>query len=200
MVCLVSSPSESNILSLLHSYRISEYPSHEIFLDFIKRRSLEWLPEPSNVNQNRKDNTFGFIRRAMNEHMCITPGLTIGISVGTNSFEVPDVQHHHLLGAGLSRKLKCGLKDARKCVTLITNPELSAIRARTLTSAGMKGINVNALASRHTRTRRMDKDDYTRSLLDYFNLNKMRLHHTNGYFINATNIIDIASDNLRYVT
>jgi hypothetical protein len=100
------------------------------------------------------------------------------------------VQHHELLGAGLSRKLECTLKDARKCVTLKPNPELSAIRARTLTSAGMKGIT-----SRHTRTRRMDKDDDTRSLLDHFNLNKMRLHHTN-----ATNIIDIASGSLRYIT
>lgn len=97
--------------------------------------------------------------------------------------------HHKLLQAELSRKLNCGHKDrSKRCLKLITKPVL---RARTPTSAGMKGINDTFDSKRSINA------SHEADIISGFNLNMAMVQSTNAYFINATNILNIARDNLR---
>lgn len=155
------------------------------------RQSLDWLPKPAEMEKNEKLNNFGSLIPSTN-NFCITAGLSIGIAVGVSPSIVPDIPHHLLLRANFSGKLKCGLKrkKRKKCVNILKLPKIPTFRARTPTSAGMNGIQ--AIQSQHS-----SRGVNGWSILKEFGLNKTVMEEINAYFINQTNIVHIATDNLR---
>lgn len=167
------------------------------------RWSLEWFPEPPKIKNSHETNEIGSVLPSINNHLCLSAGLTTGISVGVKTSEVPTMQHQQILNAALSQKLKCGLNDARKCVKLVTDPQFSALRARTITSAGMMGIKStsdsstnSSSSSSHSKIEIFPKKIIT-LLVDNFHLNVDKVRNANQYFTSPTNIVDIASENLR---
>ena len=152
---------------------------------------MDWFPIPAEVKKNEKSNNFGTLIPSANG-ICVTAGLSIGIAVGVSPSIVPDIQHHLLLRANFYGKLKCGLKGKKrkKCLKLLKLPKVPTLRARTLTSAGMNGIQA-------IQTEYVSKKVNDWSILKKFSLNETMIEHTNAYFINKTNIVHIATDNLR---
>jgi hypothetical protein len=77
--------------------------------------------------------------------ICMTPGLTVGMSVGTNDTSVPVESHYDLLHTfgrhDKSPKYNCALsKSARSCIDVLEHKR--AVRSRTPTSAGLKGVGI----------------------------------------------------------
>jgi len=99
---------------------------------------LEWNPLPAGFSVPE----YGMFLPRQSPHVCISAGLTVGVSVGVNENRILRFPHQSLyqkLGA-LQSNSSCG---GSKCLHQLSEPMLGAIRSRTLTSAGMRGIVAN---------------------------------------------------------
>lgn len=102
---------------------------------------IDWTPTPAEQAVN-PHNEFGVFVPKKSPHVCITAGITIGVSIGVEEDQVPRYGHYKLvreLRYG-KNKADCGGVSETKCLRLVATPLLGAIRSRTPTSAGMKGI------------------------------------------------------------
>ena len=97
-------------------------------------KNLEWH---ANDQGSSLLSDLGDIRPVFNSQSCITAGLTIASSPHVNPKDL-EFQHQTLFQHG--RLKGCGLPEKRNCVKLVSKPAVGAIRARTTTSAGMKGV------------------------------------------------------------
>lgn len=114
---------------------------------------MEWNPSSPYFNPN---NDAGLITPIPNFSSCITPGLTIGYAVGTEENDVPHYEHTKIWGEILMkpdamRKRDndpgCGFTKASDCLWVVDEPEFSAFRSRSLTSAGMFNIEASGVPS-----------------------------------------------------
>jgi hypothetical protein len=101
-------------------------------------RHIEWHSD------NVGDAEVGHIKVIKNEKYCVTPGITIGFNV--NNFDVPRFMHQELYES-LENDVSCYDKkvanhsDLGPCLEYVEDFVYYAIRSRTLTSAGMSGVN-----------------------------------------------------------
>lgn len=114
---------------------------------------MEWNPSSPYFNPN---NDAGLITPIPNFSSCITPGLTIGYAVGTEESDVPHYEHTKIWGEILMkpdamRKRDndpgCGFTKSSDCLWVVDEPEFSAFRTRSLTSAGMFNIEASGVPS-----------------------------------------------------
>ena len=109
--------------------------SQQAWMYWCPLNRLEWKPSPP--HSVSKEN--GIFLPIQAPHVCITAGITLGISVGTKEISVPRFPHQSLYKELLGNKIypSCG---GDKCLELLAEPILGAIRSRTPTSAGMRGV------------------------------------------------------------
>jgi hypothetical protein len=106
-------------------------------------RSLDWNPTPQNHSVDPR-NQFGVFVARKSPHVCITPGITLGVSVGVPEFELPRYGHFDLVQklryGGAKKAVQCGTATRSKCLHLLGTPFIGAVRSRTPTSAGMRDV------------------------------------------------------------
>jgi hypothetical protein len=104
-------------------------------------RHIDWSPTPpvDGVNQH---NELGVFVPNKSPHLCISAGITLGVSIGVEENQVPRFGHYELFQKlrGAREKVNCGGGIETKCLQMVAKPFLGAIRSRTPTSAGMRGI------------------------------------------------------------
>lgn len=154
------------------------------------RKSIEWFPLNDTANEETSNNIGSF--KAGKENFCLTAGLTTGIEGGVDKskMSLDPGPHHEILYRARKGKFHCGIKSI-SCVRLLNEYEVDPIRARTVTSAGMKGIKG------HLKDKKNHNDDAVQSYLRDFHLDVTMLQSTNAFYNNKTNIVNIARDNLR---
>jgi hypothetical protein len=105
---------------------------------------IEWHSD------NVGDAEVGSMKVQKIEKYCVTPGITIGFNVNNVNVDVPSFMHHQLYGK-LRNKVSCYDKKVAKhnglgpCLEIVEDFVFYAIRSRTLTSAGMTGVNLDKL-------------------------------------------------------
>ena len=152
---------------------------------------LDWSPTPPFTGHSSEYGIFVPYRTA---HACITAGITLGVSVGQEEKSIPRFMHHKLyqeLGVNKTRAT-CG---SDTCLHMMDKPILGAIRSRTATSAGMRGVKmkVDNEASEHAVS--MDDSHLVTSLEKWFHVNISKMKKVNKYM--QDNMYAIAADNLR---
>ena len=114
---------------------------------------LEWNPSSPFYNPNNDAGLLTFVGPIP---FCVTPGLTIGYAVGTDENDVPHYEHTKIVPEikfkpdHLRRRdniTGCGLIPASDCLWVVNDPEVSAFRSRSMTSAGMLNIGVGGVPS-----------------------------------------------------
>eukprot|EP00978_Attheya_sp_CCMP212_P003812 scaffold8069_cov52-Attheya_sp.AAC.8 len=167
---------------------------------------LEWDPfslDSESLTTNSTDDIYKkFV--PMRSTYCITPGLTLGASVGVSQQSLPRYQHTSVMFQSQQRG-DCGLQPSSQCAVQIADPIISAIRSRTPTSAGMRGVitPTNADSAGNNKKGRLDKlgnapgfMDRLRNTIDYqFGVSFENLLMTAKYV--GDHLVDIVTDNLR---
>ena len=91
------------------------------------------------------DGEYGQLDGEKRTDFCITPGLTIGFSIGTDVKDIPQYGHHELYKKlGNSCKdvnLEAIATDEAPCIGFV-NDFIAAVRSRTETSAGMADVQM----------------------------------------------------------
>jgi len=108
--------------------RFSANDSQVAWFYWCIKKNVDWI--------SFQEGDIGRVINVDNPRFCITPGLTVGFNVGTRFEDVPRVGHHKLYDHIKNRK-GCGGRD---CLQLVIEKNITAIRARTATSAGTKNI------------------------------------------------------------
>lgn len=125
--------------------------------------------------------------------ICMTPGLTSGMSVGTQDSEMPRYSHYDLLNQ-LKRfthnpRNNCGVRGLSiSCLQVL---EEVAVRSRTPTSAGMKNVELSS-ALNYTMEEIEDQWQY---MLHTFGIQRDRAVACNTYI--QQNLVSILLDNLQ---
>jgi hypothetical protein len=113
------------------------------WLYFCSLRHIDWNPHPRD-SKNGKFDYFGLFLPKKSPHVCITAGISVGLSVGVQEHQVPRFSHfdlaRELQKTGPKTKIDCGCGSEGKCLRLLSTPTWGAIRSRTPTSAGMRDI------------------------------------------------------------
>ena len=127
---------------------------------------------------------------------CLTAGLTVGIGPNVPKSRFPSRlgSHAKMLKHAKAQKFYCGKHSKRSlCVQQLARGrhDLHPIRARTITSAGMGGIEVGL------NTNKKHEDHTVQSYMENYHLDKVLLNSINSHYNNQTNIVNIAADNLR---
>jgi len=101
---------------------------------------LAWTPSPPFAITNATQ--YGIILPRRQPYECVTPGITIGLSVGEKQDSFPRFMHHKLYQQIMVHKNHAGCGDTKdNCLRMIKkNPFIGAVRSRTPTSAGMKNV------------------------------------------------------------
>lgn len=125
--------------------------------------------------------------------VCLTPGLTTGLSVGVRESELPFYSHHRLLQQLYqhrnSSKNFCGLQEFNlPCIQVLDM--VLALRARTPTSAGMN----NAIIKEKVKYSIHQSNAQWKVMKKKFGVERRRAVHTNRYILE--NIENILKDNL----
>ncbi len=159
-------------------------------------KNLEWFSDDQGSSLLSNS---GSIKLVFNRQYCITAGLTIVSSPRVDPTEL-NIQHHKLFHLVLLKG--CGLPNKRDCVKLVSKPAISAIRARTLTSAGMKDVGVSSPKAdtalhpslKHEVEILRETERRSSMLLSDFGIEDRRLERVKTYF--EMNGLGIAKDNL----
>lgn len=123
--------------------------------------------------------------------ICMTPGLTSGMSVGIDDSEVPRYSHYDLLNQ-MKRfyrnpRNNCGVHElSTPCLQVL---EEEAVRSRTPTSAGMKNVGIGKL--NYTAE---EIDAQWEYMLETFGVRRERAAAANKYI--HTHLVSILQDNL----
>jgi hypothetical protein len=125
-----------------------------------------------------------------NNNICLTPGLTIGLSVGAKQSQVPSYSHHRLLRQldkhRSNPKNFCGIEQSNlPCIQVLDM--VLALRARTPTSAGMS----NAVIKERVKH---SSSSQWKAMMKKFGVDRQRAVRTNRYIME--NIEAIVKDNL----
>jgi len=123
--------------------------------------------------------------------ICMTPGLTSGMSVGIDDSEVPRYSHYELLKQLKRIKFKpennCGVQKSSKPCLQVLDEE--TVRSRTPTSAGMKNVGIKELE--YTKE---EIETQWKYMLDKFGVRRDRAVIANRHI--HTNLVRILEDNL----
>eukprot|EP00956_Cyclotella_meneghiniana_P038670 scaffold157841_cov101-Cyclotella_meneghiniana.AAC.2 len=120
--------------------RIKEVQAKWIY--WCPHRHIQWNPSTSFYDPN---NDPGMLSVFESPNVCVTPGLTLGLAVGTNETDVPRYEHTHVyweISRGnfktgeLEQQHDCGLIPTTRCAVFVEKPFVSAFRSRAMTSAG----------------------------------------------------------------
>ena len=95
---------------------------------------IKWFADP------RTD--VGEANAIQHSKMCVTPVITVGFPVVTLYGGVPQHEHDGLL-RNIDRNGGCGLPNNSDCLTMVRKFPMMAVRSRTVTSAGMMGIEMD---------------------------------------------------------
>jgi len=117
-------------------YSASKYMMHHKWLYWCSRRHVEWYASPKKLR--------GLVNPVQHEKLCITPGITVGYSVGIMT--VPqydhDVLYKEIQAHGGCHDDNQESHDNMDCIQLVNDLSFVAVRSRTPTSAGMKDIDL----------------------------------------------------------
>ena len=124
--------------------RIQQHNQHETakWIYWCPHRHIQWNPSTSFYDPN---NDPGMLSVFESPNVCVTPGLTLGLAVGTNESDVPRYEHTHVyweISRGnfktgeLEQQHDCGLIPTTRCAVFVEKPFVSAFRSRAMTSAG----------------------------------------------------------------
>lgn len=95
------------------------------------RRHIEW-------HWSLHGSPTGRLDGITHDHLCVTPGLTVGFAKGTSEASVPVFPHHEVAKMLLGDyRRSCGSKD---CLQWVKDTAFAAVRSRTPTSAGMADV------------------------------------------------------------
>jgi hypothetical protein len=154
--------------------------------------SYDWHPtdvvSTLDSTSSRASNDAGLVTK-LKYDLCLTPGLTSGISVGVLASEVPRYAHHLIMKELRGNKNKktniCGKrKTGQFCIQVFD--KVYAIRARTPTSDGMSGVDMLS-ANKGEEIKWND-------LFNIFGIQENRVMIANRHI--DTNLISILKDNL----
>lgn len=162
---------------------------------------------------------------------CITAGLTVGSSVGVLEEDIPRFPHQSIVdrirhpnatvwsssngnrhyrvanhpsrdATGDSDAGNCGLYNRTACLRMVTHPKMGALRSRTPTSAGMKGVvtQENNKPQAHILMEERAKDPKIRASMwkvlgHYFAVTETVATEVNTYV--RDHFVEIVGDNLR---
>jgi len=181
------------------------------------KQYLVWFYEES--KESYHDSLGSVELREMVEDECITPGLTVGMNRFTTYEEVPQYDHNQLYRSIVLNKDNnkknnnqgCGGKSPRECIRFWKDTKdgisLSAIRARTLTSAGMKDIqpqhplDMSWIKNPNPQEEEGQQQEEKSSTLWFilqspsFSISITNIKQTRQYI--HENIVDIAKENLQ---
>lgn len=162
------------------------------WLYWCSRRHVEWHASPT-----KKE---GLVQPMEHEKLCITPGITVGYSVGIT--KVPQYDHDVLYkeiqahGGCHSNNEKDDDDDSSSendnnmdCIQLVDDLSFVAVRARTPTSAGMKDVELEKEILDKQGIKLMWK-----AMNKLFFIEKSKAEETNAYILE--NVQQIAKENL----
>lgn len=175
--------------------------------------------------------TYGTFIPWKSPRACVTAGLTVGSSVGVLEEDIPRFPHqsivdrirhpnatvwsssngnrHYRVGNHPSEGStadadagNCGLYNRTACLRMVTHPKMGALRSRTPTSAGMKGVvtQENNKPQAHIIMEERAKDPKIRASMwkvlgHYFAVTEEMATEVNTYV--KDHFVDIVGDNLR---
>ena len=106
---------------------------------------LDWTPTPPYIDSS--DDNAGLFMPVRSAQSCTTAGITLGVSVGVEEESIPRFMHQKLYEELRIKKIhpRCGRRtNATKCLKMVSSPLVGAIRCRSTTSAGMRGIGLES--------------------------------------------------------
>ena len=192
---------------------------------------VAWDPNPPGENPQTNPNatSYGTFIPWKSPKACITAGLTVGASVGLAEADIPRFPHQSVVERiryGPNATLysssngnkqyeatntpnntesdtgHCGLFNRTACLRMVEHPKMGALRSRTPTSAGMKGVvtQENNKPQAHIVMEQRAKDPKTRAsmwkvLSHYFSITEDVATEINNYV--QQHFVDIVGDNLR---
>lgn len=149
------------------------------------RQNAEWFADPT-VD-------VGATNAVQHTLLCVTPGITIGLSVGTRYEEVKQFPHDRIIKELDKKSNGCGMTNSTDCINLVQAFPMMAVRSRTPTSAGMMGIRMDAKDALPE-----DKRLLLWKLLQspkHFHIDANDVRVANRFI--HQNIVEIAKDNLK---
>jgi len=160
------------------------------------QNNLDWYPALSATWGNNNYGDIGSLVPIQSPHFCITPGLTLGFGIGTVGKSVPQYPHDKIVEI-VKQTGGCGLAY-KSCFQMIDNPEISAIRSRTPTSAGMKDMapTKKKMENLMRMAAEFDADGtIIKRLGQMFGINEDTIQHTTTHI--RDNLLFMSEDNLR---
>jgi len=163
--------------------------------------NIEWSPTLSKLSKPSEDILNGVFSIKKSPHHCITAGMTVGVALGMNENKIPRFIHDKLVEQLRYSEYQpnCGegQTNITKCLKLIADPLMGAIRSRTVTSAGMRGVSTsqNDFQQRMATSTWKNSSIIAQILKDEFWINLEQVAAANRYF--SENMFRIASDNLK---
>jgi len=182
-------------------------PQRQRWMYWCALNHADWSPTPPELAGNDSPNRyqpFGLFIPKRSAHVCITAGITLGVSIGVKEDQIPHYMHHQLVQKvrdQTNNEVDCGgEKENSKCLKLMKDPFPGAIRSRTPTSAGMRGVlsDEGALEQKMgDNLSVLNKNATVLSilLLWKFNCDLEEVVEANRYLQN--HLVDITADNLR---
>jgi hypothetical protein len=140
------------------------------------RQHFEWHWEQTGSH--------GTLNRLQRDGFCVTPGLTVGLAVGTANDDIPDVPHSQVASNLARRRQKQHLQF------MVGSMVYSAIRSRSPTSASMGGV---IRKSRPPAEKQQQL--FWNALHDMFGLNREAIGSLHEYM--TSHLVDIAKDSLQ---
>lgn len=121
----------------------NRHPEKRRWMYWCSLNHVDWTPTMAGVPLTHAH--FGVFVPKKSPHICITAGITLGFAVGVKERQVPRFMHHQLVNElrYMRDDIDCGGVNNTKCLQMVGNPALGAIRSRTSTSAGMRGVLTN---------------------------------------------------------
>ena len=160
------------------------------------RRSIEWHWAPKaagDTHEARLQGKEGVILPIGHEHLCITPGITVGYGIETPGQDVPIFSHTDIVQnlTDSNSGVSCGLPTSKSCLSFFEKQRFAAIRSRTPTSTGMLDVVAKeSIALDYSKYH----SDFCGLVQHDFGISRNNLASINDYI--TLNILAIAEENL----
>jgi hypothetical protein len=164
---------------------------------YCPQNRLDWNPPPPFLATN--DTDYGLFVAKKSPRICITAGITLGISIGPEEADIPRFPHHQLYSElrGSKEHPDCGGPPNAKCLRMMEDPVLGAIRSRTPTSAGMRGVTKDEGDYEENSSHSIPAENkhLLHALRTVFHVNLSQIIEINRFI--QENFQNIVADNLR---
>lgn len=173
-------------------------PHRQQWIYWCALRRIDWSPTPPVAGVNQQNELGVFIPNKA-PHLCVTAGITLGVSIGVEENHVPRFGHYELFQKlrGARTKVDCGGGIETKCLQMLAKPFFGAIRSRTTTSAGMRGVLLDEESFEKSLNASIgiNETDLKEELWNSFHLRLDQVNRANRYL--KDHVVDIIADNLR---